>query len=830
MRRLLTLGVILFSSFSIGSLPPGSPNECCKQMTVGDQLYHYVGWDVNAQSQYNCYSNCVYSTDCNPGKRVCFKKEFVTGGKSQEKSVCNDVEGPKTTGQQCDRPCFSYSPSLICVFNFTLEMLKSDTPGRRADGRIRSVLAYNGQIPGPPIVICEGDELVVNFKNDITGNMTNMDGSSDVTTLHFHGVREKTRPWSDGVPFVSQCPITPEGQSHPYNQNPSPFPYGFNTNVDGAPAGTYWYHSHVGAQRTNGAYGALIIKEKGTNAIIDDASNTLVLQEWYESSTNQVPVSLLINGNGRIGALMNTGDDEQITAHLTGKGTCFCLTKNKHFDPVNFTTKYTEFHVKQPGYQYRFRIIGAISQNLPLRLSIENHTFTAIAMDSLNIQPVTDLTDLWLAAGERYDILVKTTEEQDQPCLAYKIKVIGFTDQPDNKCPLCTIAWLKYPNQYIDHTYVTDSACTGFHLPPPLRTLNPVPNKYAAWKNRIKYPNWKNPSTTGDIFIADLREPKSKSKSTITNLANTQYIEFDGNITFNGLRMSYPRVPFLLQYPANKADRCGSECKGHPPKTKCTTKNPANCSATDYRPCQHVVKEPLAPDWWVEIVLVNNNEGAAAHPIHQHGGWYWVVGEGQYGHNINSKFIRHQDKIHNITRNFINPPAKDTIQVPPRGYVIIRTKLDNAGTWIFHCHINYHVTIGMAMVLQIGEPQDWCTKPLKRNVECETPPPPPGGGPTTINWYLYMENAERCVTPGMNVTFNWVNKNHNVNLMTQKNYDSCYVTVNNNASKVGNDIWTLNVLGTYYFACGRFPNAKGIGWHCKHGGMKAKIHVRSVCP
>eukprot|EP00092_Neocalanus_flemingeri_P037132 GFUD01040420.1.p1 GENE.GFUD01040420.1~~GFUD01040420.1.p1 ORF type:complete len:791 (+),score=105.74 GFUD01040420.1:346-2373(+) len=675
-----------------------------------------------------------------------------------------------------------------------------------------------------------------------------MDGSSNVTTLHFHGIREKTRPWSDGVPFVSQCPITPEGQNHPKNHNPFPFPYGFNTDVDGAPAGTYWYHSHVGAQRTNGAYGALIIKEKGTYAIvekniIDDAANTLVLQEWYESSTNQVPVSLLINGNGRIGELINTGDDEQITAHLKGKGACFNLTENKHFHPDNFTTNYTEFHVK-PGFQYRFRVIGAISQNLPLRLSIENHTFTAIAMDSRNIQPVTNLTDLWLAAGERYDILVKTTEEQDQSGLAHKIKVIGYTDQPHNKCPLCTIAWLKYPKQYIDHTYDTHSACTGFHLPPPLRTLNPVPNKYAAWKNRIKYPNWKNPSTTGDIFIADLREPKSKSKSTITNLANTQYIEFDGNITFNGLRMSYPQVPFLLQDPANEIDRCGSECKGQPPQTKCTTKNPPNCSANDYCKCQHVVKEPLAKDWWVEIVLVNNKEGAAAHPIHQHGGWYWVVGEGQYDTNtkkfqngINSTYIKHLDqcctaKKNCLPRNFDNPPAKDTIQVPPGGYAIIRTHLDNAGTWIFHCHINYHVTIGMAMVLQIGEPQDWCTKPLERNVQCETPQPQPGGGPTTIHWYYGMENAERCVTPGMTVTFNWVNKEHNVNSMTEPHYDSCYVKGHNNAADAGNHNWIAPMVpGTYYFACGRFPNkSTGIGYHCSHGGMKAKIHVRSVCP
>ena len=28
------------------------------------------------------------------------------------------------------------------------------------------------------------------------------------------------------------------------------------------PKGTYWYHSHVGAQRSNGVFGALIIKER----------------------------------------------------------------------------------------------------------------------------------------------------------------------------------------------------------------------------------------------------------------------------------------------------------------------------------------------------------------------------------------------------------------------------------------------------------------------------------------------------------------------------------------------------------------------------------------
>ena len=150
---------------------------------------------------------------------------------------------------QCDRDCLHSQP-YTCVFDLTLETLKTDADGRRADGRLRSILAFNRTnpgyegvtMPGPPIVICEGDKLVV---NNILGEMTNIDGSTNTTTLHFHGIREIGRPWSDGVPYVSQCPLNPKES----------FQYGFNTVINGGPAGTYWYHSHVGSKRPNGAYG-----------------------------------------------------------------------------------------------------------------------------------------------------------------------------------------------------------------------------------------------------------------------------------------------------------------------------------------------------------------------------------------------------------------------------------------------------------------------------------------------------------------------------------------------------------------------------------------------
>ena len=60
-----------------------------------------------------------------------------------------------------------------------------------------------------------------------------------------------------------------------------------------------------------------------------------------------------------------------------------------------------------------------------------------------------------------------------------------------------------------------------------------------------------------------------------------------------------------------------------------------------------------------------------------------------------------------LPRNLDHPVFKDVVLVPTNGYVIFRTPLDNPGNWILHCHINFHVEHGMAMVLQFGEPEGW---------------------------------------------------------------------------------------------------------------------------
>lgn len=644
--------------------------------------------------------------------------------------TCPEVERVIVQNNETSHPCSENrsncpSPPMTCVFNLTMESLYSDVDGRRADGRNRTVLAYNGQIPGPPIVICEGDELVINFKNGLTGNGDDVD---DTTTLHIHGIREINRPWSDGVPWVTQCPILP-GEN---------FTYGFNaTNSFGVSPGTYtqpgtyWYHSHVGSQRTDGAYGVLIIMPNMTkeddNFDVDDTKNTIIIQEWYESPTNQTIRSLLINGNGRVGK-----DD--------------------------FITNYTVYNINEPGQRYQFRVVGAISQNVPLRLSIDEHMFSAIATDSQNIEPVHNLTDLWVAAGETYHIVVQTSNITDYSLgIAYKIRVFGYENPSGpwkKRGPYCTIAWLKYPKQTVNHTYVTDNECTGFDLEYPRRTLNPVPNNFTQWEERLKTNSTAQHSMTGNIFINQLRALKIKPSLAMKNdkmLLNTHYIELVG-VTFNNISMIYPKIPFLLQQPSH--GECGSVCnftvipttnvtvaeKTRYITTNCSTKMPERCTVGEHCQCQHVLKLPFAHGYWAEIVLINNDVNSTAHPIHMHGGWFWVMGMEKFNHSINRTFIKKREKKKLVPRNFDLPPAKDVIQVPPGGYVILRYSTDNAGDWLLHCHINEHVLAGMAMVLQMGGfrekkqlLQERCTGPLPINTKCKTPPPGRAPDPAPVS-------------------------------------------------------------------------------------------------
>jgi FtsP/CotA-like multicopper oxidase with cupredoxin domain len=126
-------------------------------------------------------------------------------------------------------------------------------------------MMYNGMAPGPEIRITEGDKVRVICKNEMTQS----------TSIHFHGVLVSNS--MDGVPFITQDPITPGGS----------FTYEFTARNPGS----HMYHSHHNAaeQVTKGLMGAFIIepKDKSSEPAVD-AEYTLVL--------NDAGVGLTLNG------------------------------------------------------------------------------------------------------------------------------------------------------------------------------------------------------------------------------------------------------------------------------------------------------------------------------------------------------------------------------------------------------------------------------------------------------------------------------------------------------------------------------------------------------
>lgn len=99
----------------------------------------------------------------------------------------------------------------------------------------------------------------------------------------------------------------------------------------------------------------------------------------------------------------------------------------------------------------------------------------------------------------------------------------------------------------------------------------------------------------------------------------------------------------------------------------------------------------------VDIILQNANTLTAntseTHPWHLHGHDFWVLGYGT------GKFDADNDPK---KYNLVNPIKKNTVAVHPYGWTALRFVADNPGVWVFHCHIEPHLYMGMGVVFEEG--------------------------------------------------------------------------------------------------------------------------------
>jgi iron transport multicopper oxidase len=121
----------------------------------------------------------------------------------------------------------------------------------------------------------------------------------------------------------------------------------------------------------------------------------------------------------------------------------------------------------------------------------------------------------------------------------------------------------------------------------------------------------------------------------------------------------------------------------------------------------------------VELTLINLD--ANDHPFHLHGHVFQMVGRGEGVYDGNTSMVVWNDQ---------NPVRRDTIKIESGGFRIIRFRADNPGAWIFHCHIDWHLEAGLAVIF-ISAPdvaQQRMTLPQAFIDVCEA-----GGTPGTGN-------------------------------------------------------------------------------------------------
>lgn len=231
--------------------------------------------------------------------------------------------------------------------NFTLEVHKVMTeiaPGVKVEQWAYGFPGQTPTVPGPELRVQEGDVVSITFKNT----------HDQPHTVHLHGITRLAQNM-DGIQEVLP------GQS---------FTYTFVASH----AGTYAYHCHFQTylHADMGMYGALIVEPK------DDAKNawtsehTLVLDEW---DSRQDPKAAVHTSNPN---------------YFLVNGKSFPLAENIQIAPNEVSL---------------LRVINMGDE--PHAWHLHGMNFLKIAKDGENLDRPTREDVLFIAPGERYDILVK---------------------------------------------------------------------------------------------------------------------------------------------------------------------------------------------------------------------------------------------------------------------------------------------------------------------------------------------------------------------------------------------------------------------------------------
>ncbi|THV06497.1 hypothetical protein K435DRAFT_711282 [Dendrothele bispora CBS 962.96] len=568
---------------------------------------------------------------------------------------------------------YLHRESRIVVYNFELGSKTLEPDGVKKD-----VLTVNGLFPGPTIQVRAGDELVVNVFN----------GLDQGTALHWHGIRHSKGTISqDGAIGVTQCPIPPGG-NHTYR---------FRISSD--QAGTFWYHSHFPTQRADGLFGALIIHpmvSRGVNEteprpskgqlpgelkprlqpasriypreltesgeshstgtsrrVVDPIKDQVILLgDWYYRSGSQIL--------DWYQSLRSAGKEPvPDSTHVNGEQAANCTKLEGLVKSIDCTQKKVPRIVVHPQKRNVLRLINVGSQNT-LHFSVDSHLLRLIEADGTRLEPII-VKEVPLALGQRYVLeLVPDTSQKGEGSIFWARYRIDQDNMPYPN-PLLELE-SKFVVEYSSHS---DSAQTQ-RLP-----------QTQPWD--IPESEYLDP-----LSLLPLQENQRflpPAEDTIVVYVTSMIRSSTGGKPFGYVNQTSWKPDLqnpILSRPSSSLD--------FDSPTELIA--PIRFGSTN--------AQETSTNGKVVDIIVNNLE-EDPHPFHLHGHHFWPL----YTHQARlGKGSYRWDRPPNLPTTA--PALRDTFLVPQRGHAVFRVRFDTPGYWLFHCHMEIHLSSGMAMIFDVA--------------------------------------------------------------------------------------------------------------------------------
>ena len=513
-------------------------------------------------------------------------------------------------------------------------------------GRPRMAIGVNGQVPAPILRWREGDTVTLAVTNRL----------SEPTSIHWHGIRTPTH--MDGVPGLSFNGIAP-GETFTYR---FPVPQ----------SGTYWYHSHSGFQEQSGLYGSIVIEPRAGYAQVFDRDYVVLLSDWSDESPETIVSNLKFQsdyynfGQRTAGTFVSDVRENGLSATVSdriewGK---MRMTPTDILDVTGAT--YTYLVNGQPpaanwtglfrfGERVRLRFINGSSMSI-FDVRIPGLKLTVVQADGNDVEPVS-VDEFRIGTAETYDVIVQPDADRAFTIFAQTTDRSGFA-----RGTLAPRAGMAAAVPALD--------------PRPMRTMADMGMGDMGAMKGVDHGSM--PGMKGMDMSANMPIGQDGMKTGSTPAMLKPGVEIDNVAMMPQERLGEAGTGLdgngrrVLRYTDLKAVKRGDDRR--PPSREIILHLTGNMHRFiwGFDGKKYLEAEPIELRRGERVRFVLINDSMMEHPIHLHGLWSEL------------------DNGHGDFR-----PYKHTILVKPGERLSYLVTADEPGRWAYHCHLLYHMEMGM---------------------------------------------------------------------------------------------------------------------------------------